>query len=87
MPGRESLVKYLKYVGLGTLMMIGLTYILGWFDLINNKMLTGNWLKDFPKSIAYYVQWVLPYWWLIILTGGGFIVAIIIAVRAALRRF
>jgi len=80
-------MKYLKYVGLGTLMMISLTYFLGWFDLINNKMLTGNWLKDFSKSITYYVQWVLPYWWLIILTGGGFIAALIIAIKAALRRF
>lgn len=41
-----------------------LTYALGWMDLVNNNVLTGNWLADFIKSISYYIGWVAPYWWL-----------------------
>jgi len=67
----ETKMKYfIKYFALGLLFMILLTYALGWYDLVNNNWLAGNWLKDFYKSITYYLGWVLIYWWVFILMGG-----------------
>jgi hypothetical protein len=59
----------LKYSLISLAIMVLLTYYFGWKDMIANGQLTGNWLKDFLKSISYYVGWVLPYWWLLILIG------------------
>lgn len=47
-----------------------ISYAFGWMDLVNNNMLSGNWLIDFTKSITYYIGWVIPYWWLMNLIGA-----------------
>ena len=47
-------IKYfIKYFALGLLFMILLTYVLGWYDLVNNNWLTGNWLKDLYRMGIY----------------------------------
>jgi hypothetical protein len=50
--------------------LILITYALGWWDLIGNKQLTGNILKDISRSITYYFTNVIPYWWAVILISG-----------------
>ncbi len=69
-------MRFIKNFGWGLLFMILLTYALGWYDIVNNNWLTGNWLKDFYKSITYYLGWVLVYWWAFIL-GGGLLIGIL----------
>lgn len=39
-------------------------------DLVSNKQLTGNILKDVSGSITYFFTNVLVYWWAVILIGG-----------------
>lgn len=56
----------LIYIGI----LILITYAFGWGDLIGNKQLTGNILKDILRSITYYVTNVLIYWWAVIIIGG-----------------
>ncbi|PWG81171.1 hypothetical protein [Pararcticibacter amylolyticus] len=56
----------LIYIGL--LMLITYAFALG--DLIGNKQLTGDILKDILRSITYYFTDVIIYWWAVILAGG-----------------
>ncbi len=66
--------------------MVLLTYVLGWIDLVQNKMLTGNWIKDILKSFSYYISWVIPYWWLIIIIGTIVLALLIFGVKAGINR-
>lgn len=66
--------------------MFLLTYALGWVDIVNNGMLTGNWFKDFFNSVKYYFGWVIPYWWLIILIGALFISLVITIVKFGISK-
>lgn len=54
------------YIGI----LILITYAFGWGDLIGNKQLTGNILKDILRSVTYYFTNVLIYWWAVIIIGG-----------------
>lgn len=56
----------LIYIGI----LILITYAFGWGDLIGNKQLTGNVLKDILRSITYYFTDVIIYWWAVIIVGG-----------------
>lgn len=56
----------LTYIGI----LILITYAFEWGDLIGNKQLTGNILKDILRSITYYFTDVIVYWWAVILIGG-----------------
>lgn len=56
----------LIYIGI----LVLITYAFGWGDLIGNKQLTGNVLKDILRSITYYFTDVIIYWWAVILVGG-----------------
>lgn len=53
-------------------LFIGLiiTYLAGWSDIYTNGWITGNIIKDFWKSITYYLGWVLFYWWYFIIFGA-----------------
>ena len=79
-------MKFIKYTAWGLLLMILVTYAFGWVDLVNSKMLTGNWIKDFSKSVTYYVGWVIPYWWLIILVGALIISCVITGVKFGISK-
>jgi len=46
------------------------TYLAGWSDIYKNGWITGNIIKDFSKSITYYLGWVLFYWWYFVIFGA-----------------
>lgn len=50
--------------------LILITYTFGWSDLICNKQLTGNVLKDTLRSVIYYFTDVVIYWWAVIVISG-----------------
>lgn len=75
----------IKYFLVSLLFMVILTYALGWIDIVENEMLTGNWLKDIFKSFSYYVGWILPFWWLIILVSSVILSLIGIGVKYGLN--
>jgi purine-cytosine permease-like protein len=79
-------VLLLKYAAYSLLIMILITYSLGWIDLISNQQLSGDWLNDFFKSLTYYVSWVLPYWWVIILIGVIVLTLIGIGVKLGISK-
>lgn len=83
---KYNLMSFIKYIVWGLLFMILLTYAFGWVDLVDNKMLTGNWFKDFSKSITYYVGWIIPYWWLVILMGALLISLVIAGVKFGISK-
>ena len=60
----SKFMKYFKYYAI-TLFLF--TYILGWYDLINNNMLSGNIFSDVVKSFTYYAKYVFMYWVVMIL--------------------
>jgi hypothetical protein len=73
--------KYLLiYVCLGIIV----TYAFGWVDLIGNKQITGNVVKDILHSVSYYFTNVLIYWQVLILIGATTLAAITWAIRALL---
>lgn len=76
----------MKYIIISLVIMVLLTYVLGWIDLVQNKMLTGNWIKDILKSFSYYISWVIPYWWLIIIIGTIVLALLIFGVKAGINR-
>jgi hypothetical protein len=47
-----------------------ITYLAGWLDIYKNGWITGNIIKDFSKSITYYLGWVLFYWWYFVIFGA-----------------
>jgi len=66
--------------------MVLFTYALGWIDLVNNKLLTGNWFRDILKSFSYYIGWVIPYWWLIILIGTIVLSVIMFGIKLGINK-
>lgn len=58
-----------RYLIKGFITILIIMFGLSWFDLVGNKMLSGNLFKDIWLSITYYIGW-LPTWWLIILIGS-----------------
>lgn len=61
--------KVMIYLLLGFTTMLIILYALGWSDLIGNKMLSGNLLKDIKKSFEDYLGAVY-YFRYIILIGS-----------------
>jgi hypothetical protein len=47
-----------------------ITYLAGCSDIYKNGWITGNVIKDFWKSITYYLGWVLFYWWYFVIFGA-----------------
>ena len=78
---------FLKSFTWGFVLCFLITYILGWYDLVNNGWLTGNWFTDFYKSITYYFGWVLVYWWVFILIGSLSIGLISTVIFVIIRSF
>jgi amino acid transporter len=76
-----------KCVLVYTSVLVIITYMFGWGDLIGNKQLTGNLAKDFFKSITYYFTDVLIYWWLIILIGVLLLTIVTILIYRLFDRF
>lgn len=55
----------MKQLLFSLMLLLVFTYALAWFELIRNKMLTGNWVRDVRLSFHYYLGSVIPYWWLV----------------------
>jgi len=53
---------FVKAFSAGFLIATVISYALGWYDLYENKWITGHFFIDLRKSIDYYFFWVLPYW-------------------------
>lgn len=52
---------FLKYFLWSLLLMAILTYVLAWFDIINNQIDTGNWFKTLLYSFKYWAFWFVNY--------------------------
>ncbi len=37
---------------------------------MENLDMEGSYFENLPRTLEYFVLWVLPYWWLILLIGG-----------------
>jgi hypothetical protein len=75
----------IKVLVFSLLVMIIITYLLGWLDLFNNGKITDNWIENVIYSIKYYVYWVIPYWWLLILIGTALISLILHIIKIAVK--
>lgn len=76
-----------KYSLISLVIMLFITYYLGWKEMITNKQLTGNLVIDFLKSIRYYFLWVIPYWWLLIIIGTIFLTLLGYGIKLGIEKF
>lgn len=77
--------KAVNYVLLGFIAMLIILYALGWYDLIENKMLTGDVMKDLKKSFKDYFG-VLYYFRYIIFVGTIILALIFYGVRIGIEK-
>jgi membrane-anchored glycerophosphoryl diester phosphodiesterase (GDPDase) len=77
--------KAMNCLMLGFIIMLILIYALGWFDLIENKMLTGNILKDLKKSFRDYLG-AIYYFRYIILIGSILLAFIIYGINIGVEK-
>lgn len=63
------------YLSFGLLTMLIILYALGWHDLISNKTLTGDALKDLRKSFKDYPEAIYYFRYIILI--GSIILALI----------
>lgn len=74
----------IKYLILGLVAMIVVTFILGLSD--DAFVRTGIWYRDVVGAVRYYILWVLPYWWVIILLGSIALAFISYIVKTSLSK-
>ena len=61
---------FLKYLFLAIAGLALILYIFSIGEGMENLNLEGNYFENLPRTLEYFVLWVLPYWWLILLIGA-----------------
>ena len=61
---------FLKFLLLALVGLALILYISSIGEGMENLDMEGSYFENLPRTLDYFVLWVLPYWWLILLIGG-----------------